>query len=111
MNAQPQHLAALQRANRVRYKRAEDKREIRSLPRLEAYGVIADILEHPPAHWEGGYPMDLLMAVRRQGRYFSLSFLRAAGVQECRTVGALTVRQRSALAGLLRSRAGERQAA
>ena len=107
----PQHLTALQKGNRIRLRRAADKREIKALPRMEAYGMIADILEHPPEYWEGGSPMELLMAVRRHGRFFSLTFLRKAGVPESRKVSELTERQRFALAGVLREGAAERRAA
>lgn len=107
----PQHIVALQAANRIRLKRAADKRDIAVLPRVEAYGLIADILENPPTYWEGGSPMDLLMAVKRHGRYYSLSWLRHAAIPEARKIGELTERQRFGLAAILRDSDGRRVAA
>jgi hypothetical protein len=106
---QPQHITALNNANRVRLKRAKDKRDIQSLPRPEAMAVCADILESLPDHWGKATPLELLMAVKRVGRFYALSILRRAGVPEHRRLNELTARQRSVLADTLRT--GERAAA
>lgn len=106
MSSPPQHMVALQQANKLRLLRAKDKREIASLPRGEAFGVCAAILEEVPAHWKSAVPLELLSAVKFVGRYYALSWLRRAGVQEGRRLSELTERQRSVLAGLLRAGEG-----
>jgi hypothetical protein len=106
---QPQHIVALNQANRIRLKRAKDRRDIQSLPRREAMGVCADILETLPDHWQSATSMWLLQSVKRVGRFYALSILRRAGIPETRRLCELTERQRGVLADVLRT--GERVAA
>lgn len=89
----PQHLQALQHANRVRLARAELKRRV-------ARGALAaeDVVLASP--WEAtSMPvLELLMSQRRWGSTRARKVLSGLGLPETKTVGAMTERQRRALA-------------
>jgi hypothetical protein len=107
--SEAQHITALSAANRVRIRRAKDRRDINALSPAEGLAVCADILETLPDHWARATSMELIQSVKRVGRYYALSILRRAGVPESRRLNELTARQRSVLADTLRT--GERVAA
>jgi hypothetical protein len=92
----PQHLQALQRANRVRLARAELKRRI-------ADGEIsaAEVILTSP--WEASSMAigDVLMSQRRWGGTRCRKFLAMFRISETKTIGSLTDRQRQALAAQL----------
>lgn len=92
----PQHLQALQRANRVRLARAELKRRI-------ADGEIsaAEVIVSSP--WEASSMAigDVLMSQRRWGGTRCRKFLAMFRISETKTIGSLTERQRHALAAQL----------
>ena len=92
----PQHLRALGRANEVRLARAELKRRISS-GELTAAEVILD------CPWEARSMTvaDLLTSQRRWGTSRCRRVLGQVPVSEAKQVGALTDRQRLALAALL----------
>ena len=92
----PQHLQALQRANRVRLARAELKRRI-----AEGEVTAADVILTSP--WEASSMAigDVLMSQRRWGGTRCRKFLAMFRISETKTVGSLTERQRHALAGQL----------
>lgn len=92
----PQHLQALQRANRVRLARAELKRRIAD-GELTAGEVI---LTSP---WEASSMAigDVLMSQRRWGGTRCRKFLAMFRITETKTIGSLTERQRHALAAQL----------
>jgi len=96
MSPGPQHLRALERANRVRLARAELKRRI-------AGGEIsaADVVLSSP--WEARSMAigDVLMSQRRWGSTRCRKFLAAFRIAETKRVGSLTERQRLALAAEL----------
>ncbi|HEX8067805.1 MAG TPA: hypothetical protein VF520_14900 [Thermoleophilaceae bacterium] len=96
----PQHLRALQHANRVRLARAELKRKV------AAHEVTAAevVLECP---WEAASMeiSDLLMSQRRWGRARCRRLLLSLGLPENKQVGTLTARQRQALAAVLTAKA------
>ena len=96
LQAAPQHLRALERANEVRLARAELKRRV-SCGEISAADVI---LESP---WEAGSMTvaDLLMSQRRWGITRCRKVLAQIPVSETKTIGSLTDRQRRALAALL----------
>jgi hypothetical protein len=96
MSSGPQHLRALERANRVRLARAELKRRIAD-GEMSAAGVI---LESP---WEAASMAigDVLMSQRRWGSTRCRKFLAMFQITETKTVGSLTERQRHALAAQL----------
>jgi hypothetical protein len=94
----PQHLTALARANRVRLARAELKRRI-------ADGEIsaAEVVVACPWEVESMTVADLLASQRRWGATRCRKLLATLQISEMRYVGALTQRQRMALADRLRA--------
>lgn len=93
----PQHLRALERANAVRLARAELKRRIASGDTTAAE-VILDV----PWEVDSMTIGDLLTSQRRWGATRCRRLLQAVPISESKTIGALTDRQRHALAALLR---------
>lgn len=94
--AAPQHLVALQRANKVRLARAELKRRIGA-----GEITVGEVVLSAP--WEAASMTvaDLLMSQKRWGRTRCRKFLSAIPLSETKTVGALTERQRRAVAQTL----------
>ena len=103
----PQHMQALQRANKVRLARAELKRQV-AAGEISASEVI---LECP---WEAASMSvaDLLMSQRRWGHTRCRNFLAGVPMSETKTVGSMTQRQRHALSDMLerQARAGRARA-
>lgn len=94
--AGPQHMRALERANKVRLARAELKRRVAS----GKVGVAEVILDCP---WEADSMAiaDLLMSQRRWGQTRCRKFLAQIPMSEQKTVGSMTERQRRTLAAML----------
>lgn len=94
----PQHLRALERANKVRLARAELKRRVAS----GEIGVAEVILRCP---WEAHSMAvaDLLMSQRRWGHTRCRKFLSRVPMSEQKTIGSMTERQRHTLAAMLPS--------
>ncbi len=92
----PQHLRALARANEVRLARAELKRRV-----LEHEVTVAEIVLDPPEAAENMTVADLLMSQKRWGHTRCRKFLGAIPMSEAKTVGAMTERQRRAVAEAL----------
>lgn len=90
---QPQHMEALDRANRVRLARAELKRAI-SAGNEEA----ADVVLRCPWQVESMTVGELLRSQRRWGRARARKFLVPLALNENRQLGRLTERQRVLLA-------------
>jgi hypothetical protein len=92
----PQHLRALERANRVRLARAELKRRI-----AEGELSAAEVILTSP--WEATSMEigDVLMSQRRWGSTRCRKFLAMFQISETKPVGSLTERQRRALAAQL----------
>lgn len=92
----PQHLQALQQANRVRLARAELKRQV-----AEGERSAAEVVLDCP--WEAASMTigDLLMSQHRWGRTRCRRFLAAIQMVETKTIGSLTDRQRRALSARL----------
>ncbi|GAC1323767.1 MAG: hypothetical protein NVSMB25_20500 [Thermoleophilaceae bacterium] len=103
-DAGPQHLRALEHANRVRLARAELKRRV-AMQQTSALDVV---LECPPEA-ESMPISHLLMSQRRWGRARCRRLLLSLGLPENKQIGTLTDRQRRALADLLEVRARERE--
>jgi hypothetical protein len=95
----PQHMRALERANKVRLARAELKRAVA----VGAVDVGEVILECP---WEAQSMAvgDLLMSQRRWGQTRCRKFLSQLAMSEKKTIGSMTERQRQTLAALLADR-------
>jgi hypothetical protein len=96
--APPQHLKALERANRVRLARAELKRQV-------ARGGVtaAEVILTQPWEAESMSVFDLLASQRRWGRARCRKFLAALPMNETKKLGSLTERQRVTLAAMLTS--------
>jgi hypothetical protein len=92
----PQHLQALQRANRVRLARAELKRRI-----ADGEVTAGEVILTSP--WEASSMAigDVLMSQRRWGGTSCRKFLAMFRITETKTIGSLTDRQRHALAAQL----------
>ena len=92
-----QRMEALRRANEIRVRRAQLKRD------LKAGSVrVEDILRHPPDWVETAKVFDILMAVPKLGRVKAARFLNQCRISQSKTVGGLSERQRAELVGLLR---------
>jgi hypothetical protein len=92
----PQHLLALERANRVRLARAELKRRV-----AEGQMSVAEVVVSCPWEAESMAIADLLMSQHRWGRTRCRRFLAVLPMSETKTIGSMTDRQRRALAELL----------
>jgi hypothetical protein len=97
--AAPQHLRALEHANRVRLARAALKREV-----ADGKRAVADVVADPPSEVESMAVSELLMSQRRWGRARCRRLLLSLGVPENKRIGTMTERQRQALCELLRHR-------
>jgi hypothetical protein len=94
--APPQHMRALEQANRVRLARAELKRQV-----AEGEATVADIVLHCPWEARSMTIADLLMSQHRWGRSRCRRFLTPIPMVETKTIGTMTVRQRKELAARL----------
>lgn len=95
----PQHLEALQRANRVRIARAELKRSVR---RGEL--TAAEVIRQRPWEAETMTVGELLQTQPRWGRKRASRFLMRISVGENRTLVRLTARQQDLIASALEPR-------
>jgi hypothetical protein len=94
-----QRLQALERANYVRSRRAQLKRDIKS-----GRQPIDELLLNPPQYLEGAKVFDLLIAVRKYGRVKVNKILTQCRVSPSKTLGGLSPRQRTELVALMRRR-------
>ncbi len=92
----PQHMRALERANKVRLARAELKRGV-------AIGAIdvAEVIRRCPWEADSMAVGDLLMSQRRWGQTRCRKFLAQISMSEKKTIGSMTERQRQTLTALL----------
>ena len=102
-HAAPQHLRALEQANRVRLARAELKRKVA----LQQTNVV-EVIRHCPWQAESMSISDLLMSQRRWGRARCRRLLVSLGIPENKQLGTFTERQRTALVAGLSARYSER---
>jgi hypothetical protein len=96
----PQHMLALERANRVRLARAALKRNV-AAGKLDT----AEIVLSCPWEVESMSISELLMSQKRWGRTRCRKFLGSIGMSENKTISTLTERQRVTLAALLTAKA------
>jgi hypothetical protein len=101
--APPQHLRALEQANRVRLARAELKRRVAAQAT-----TVADVILDCPWEAESMALSDLLMSQRRWGRARCRRVLLSLGLPENKQIGTMTDRQRRALASTLKERCDSR---
>ncbi len=92
-----QRMDALERANRVRTKRADLKRNLKA-GRADAHALIAD----PPTYADTMKLWDLLIALPKYGRVKVNKVLTQCRVSPSKTLGGLSERQRSEIVSLLR---------
>ena len=90
---QPQHMRALQRANRVRLARAALKRQVGAGQR-----AVAEVVLSCPWEARSMTVADLLTSQHRWGRTRCRKVLAPLGIAENKTIGSMTERQRRALA-------------
>ena len=101
VEAGPQHLKALERANRVRLARAALKRQVAAGERSAAEVIMAS-----PWEAESMSISELLMSQRRWGRTRCRRVLLSLGLPENKQIGTMTERQRTALAAILSAKMG-----
>jgi hypothetical protein len=97
MRSLDQRMDALRRANEIRVRRAQLKKDLKN-----GSARIEDILRTPPAYVETAKVFDMLMAVPKFGRVKAARFLNQCRISQSKTVGGLSDRQRAELVGLLR---------
>src|SRR6185503_11463673 len=89
----PQHMQALAQANKVRLARAELKRQV-----ADGELSVADVVLDCPWESESMTIADLLMSQHRWGRTRCRRFLVQLSMNETKTIGSMTDRQRRCLA-------------
>jgi hypothetical protein len=91
-----QRMDALARANQIRIKRAQLKRDLKA-GRLS----IHSLLLNPPEYVETAKVFDMLLAVPKYGRVKVNKILAHCRIAPSKTIGGLSERQRSELISLL----------
>jgi hypothetical protein len=104
VEAAPQHLRALQYANRVRLARAGLKRSI-----ADQQTSVVEVIVCCPWQAESMSISDLLMSQKRWGRARCRRLLVSLGIPENKPLGTFTQRQRDALTDALSAKCGVRQ--
>lgn len=92
-----QRMEALRRANEIRSRRAQLKRDLK-----EGRVKIDAIIEDPPPFVETAKVFDMLMAVPKYGKVKATRFLNHCRIAQGKTVIGLSDRQRQELLELLR---------
>src|ERR1700712_5805373 len=92
-----QRLDALERANVVRTRRAQLKRDLKS-----GRSSIHTLLLEPPEYIETAKVFDMLLAVPKYGRVKVNKVLTQCRISPSKTIGGLSERQRDELVKLLR---------
>ena len=92
-------MEALQRANEIRTRRAQLKRDLKA-GRLSIHDVLLD----PPDFVETAKVFDVLLAVPKYGRVKANKVLSQCRISPSKTIGGLSARQRAELVELLRRR-------
>ena len=90
-------MEALRRANEIRVRRAQLKKDLKA-----GSARIEEILDDPPEYVGTAKVIDILMAVPKFGRVKAARFLNQCRISQSKTVGGLSERQRAELVGLLR---------
>jgi hypothetical protein len=88
-------MEALRRANDIRVKRAQLKKDLKS-----GDTSIEEILRDPPQFVSTAKVFDMLMAVPKFGRVKAARLLQTCRISQSKTVGGLSDRQRQELIGL-----------
>jgi len=94
-----QRMDALKRANDVRTKRAQLKRDLKA-----GKVKVEQLLLDPPEWVESAKAFDMLLAVPKYGRVKANKVLAQCRISPSKTIGGLSERQRAELVELLRRR-------
>lgn len=94
-----QRMEALQRANDVRSRRAQLKRDLKA-----GRALIHELLLKPPDYLDSAKVFDLLLAVPKYGRVKVNKILSTCRISPSKTIGGLSERQRAELVELMRRR-------
>jgi hypothetical protein len=92
-----QRMDALRRANDIRSRRAQLKRDLKS-----GQTSIGHVIADPPEFVLTAKVFDMLMAVPKYGKVKATRFLNTCRISQGKTIGGLSDRQRSELLELLR---------
>ena len=92
-----QRMDALARANEIRTRRAQLKRDLKA-GRKSIHGLLLD----PPTYVETAKVFDMLLAVPKYGRVKVNKVLTQCRISPSKTIGGLSERQRSELVAQLR---------
>ena len=92
-----QRMEALRRANEIRTRRADLKRELKA-GRTQIHGLLLD----PPEYLQTAKVFDLLLAVPKYGRVKVNRILTQCRISPSKTIGGLSERQRGELVSYLR---------
>jgi hypothetical protein len=92
-----QRMEALKRANDIRVRRAQLKRDLK-----DGRASIESVLIQPPEYVETAKVLDILMAVPKFGRVKAGRLLNQCRISQSKTVGGLSERQRAELVALFR---------
>jgi hypothetical protein len=94
-----QRMEALQRANDIRTRRAQLKRDLKA-----GRQPIHELLLEPPEYLETAKVFDLLLAVPKYGRVKVNKILAQCRISPSKTIGGLSQRQRTELVEFMRRR-------
>ena len=92
-----QRMDALQRANRIRTRRAQLKRDLKG-GRMSIHKLLLE----PPDYLETAKVFDMLLAVPKYGRVKANKVLVQCRISPSKTIGGLSERQRTELVSMLR---------
>jgi S13-like protein len=92
-----QRMDALQRANEIRTRRAQLKKDLKG-----GRVSIHTLLSEPPDFVETAKVFDMLLAVPKYGRVKANKVLQQCRISPSKTIGGLSERQRSELVSMLR---------
>jgi uncharacterized FAD-dependent dehydrogenase len=92
-----QQMTALRYANEIRSDRAQLKRDLKAGRRS-----IHDVLLEPPSYVETAKVFDILLAVPKYGRVKVSKVLQLIRISPSKTIGGMSVRQRTELVSMLR---------
>lgn len=94
-----QRMEALQRANDIRSRRAQLKRDLKA-----GRAAIHELLLDPPEYLDSAKVFDLMLAVPKYGRVKVNKILSTCRISPSKTIGGLSQRQRTELVELMRRR-------
>ena len=90
-----QRMEALKRANDIRVKRAQLKKDLK-----DGRARVEDVLLDPPEYVETAKVFDILISVPKFDRVKAARLLNMCRISQSKTVGGLSERQRAELVGL-----------